>query len=66
MASKKNKKRNAKTAQKIDTSTPKERNLVHLQMILAGKSGGQKMGDRRTKRNRTRGAKNRKAIREQW
>lgn len=65
MASKK-KKRNAKTAQKVDTSVPKERNVIHLQMILAGKSKGQKMGDRRTKRNRTRGAKNRKAIREQW
>lgn len=45
---------------------PKQRDMAHLQMILSGKAKSKKMGDRRTKRNRTRGARNRKAIKEQW
>lgn len=59
------KKKNAKSAQVVDTEMPKGRNLIHLQMILAGKSTGKKMRDRRARRNRTRAAKNRNAIREQ-
>lgn len=65
MASKKNKS-GSKAAQKTDTSMPKERNLVHLQMILSGKSKSRKMRARQMKRNRTRAARNNNAIKEQF
>ena len=65
MSKKKRKKRNAKNSQKIDSSLPKQRDLVQLQMILDKKSE-QIMEDSRTKRKRTKKIQNEEAIKESY